>query len=140
MTRVLLVEDSADVLGVLQFELEWLGYQVDAVLDAAVALDIVRRTPPDVIVSDLYMPGMDGLEFIRQIREMPAMASVPAIALTGTAVDKDVRDALSTGFTTHLVKPVEPKELGDEIALLTTEQFQSVKTACQRRTRARVSK
>jgi two-component system CheB/CheR fusion protein len=118
MTRVLLVEDSKDVLGVLQLELEWMGYQVDAVSDGDTALDAARRTSPDVIVSDLCMPGMNGLELILRLRKIPGLASIPAIALTGTSEDKDIQDAFSAGFAAHLVKPVEPKELGDEITRL----------------------
>src|SRR5687767_7807166 len=111
MTRVLLVEDSADVLDVLQMELNIMGYDVDAQLDASLALMAAQLKPPDVIVSDIGMPGMDGLEFIKRVRKTPRLAAVPAIALTGASRAKDVEQALAFGFTTHLVKPVEASEL-----------------------------
>src|SRR5262245_44246939 len=102
MKRVLLVEDSVDVLCLLQVELESLGYQVDTAMRADVALAKAVRTPPDVIISDLGMPGMDGFEFIKRIRKLAGFASVPAIALTGSSSDKDVQYALAVGFTAHV--------------------------------------
>jgi hypothetical protein len=124
MIRVLLVEDSADVLYVLQIELEWMGYEVDAAQDAVAALDAVQHTRPDVIVSDLGLPGMDGFEFIKRVRSMPDLAAVPAIALTGASMDRDVQHALACGFTAHLTKPVEASELGHRIEQLTAPLLQ----------------
>jgi len=124
MTRVLLVEDCRDVLYVLQVELEWLGYDVEAVSDADAGLAAARRTPPDVIVSDLGMPDMDGFEFIKCIRKMPHLRSTPAIALTGSGMDKDVQQALAFGFTAHLMKPVDASELGARIKQLTARCLQ----------------
>jgi CheY-like chemotaxis protein len=124
MTRVLLVEDSADVLYLLKLELEWMGYEVEAATDAKAGLAAVHRRFPDLIVSDLGLPGIDGFEFIRQIREIPEMAWVPAIALSGANLDRDINHALAVGFTAHLAKPVEAKELGRRIELLTTRCLQ----------------
>ena len=118
------MEDSADVLYVLQVELEWLGYDVEAVSDADAALAAARRTPPDVIVSDLGMPDMDGFELIKCIRKIPRLRSIPAIALTGSGMDKDVQEALALGFTVHLMKPVDAGELGARIKQLTTRCLQ----------------
>jgi two-component system, chemotaxis family, CheB/CheR fusion protein len=123
MTRVLLVEDSDDVLCVLRMELEWAGYTVDAVTNATAALAAAQQTPPAVIVSDLGMPGMDGFEFIKCIRNIPGLARVPAIALTGAALDKDIEQALAFGFTVHMTKPVEAKELCMRIEQLTAKRL-----------------
>jgi two-component system CheB/CheR fusion protein len=123
MTRVLLVEDSPDVLYVLQLELEGLGYQIDAAPDAAAALDTAVRVRPDIIISDLGLPGIDGFEFIRRVRGIPDLASVPAIALTGSTSDRNVRQALSFGFTAHVVKPVEIADLAKRIEQLTSRRL-----------------
>ena len=119
MTRVLLVEDSADVLEVLQLELEGLGYEVLAFIDARDALKAAHRICPDVIVSDLRMPGLDGFEFIKRIRKKPRLASVPAIALTGISMDREIQEAHACGFTAHITKPMEAKELANRIDELT---------------------
>jgi CheY-like chemotaxis protein len=123
MTRVLLVEDSGDVLEILRIELEWLGYSIDAARDATTALSVAERTPPDVIVSDLGMPGIDGFEFIRRVRANSNLAHIPAIALTGASLEKHVQQALAFGFTAHLLKPVEPQELSSRIEQLTARQL-----------------
>lgn len=124
MTRVLLVEDSADVRYVLQLELEWLGYEVDAAPDAAKALEAAKRVRPDIIVSDLGMPEVDGCEFMRRVRSLPELVSIPAIALTGATLDRDIQRALASGFTTHLVKPVDPADLTRKIENLTSRRLQ----------------
>jgi CheY-like chemotaxis protein len=124
MTRILLVEDSPDVLFVLRIELESLGYEVDAAVDPNMALLAAKRNPPDVIVSDLGMPGMDGYEFIKRIRQSPKLALTPAIALTGATTDRDIQTALACGFTAHMRKPVEPNELGKRIEQLTARRLQ----------------
>lgn len=123
MTRVLLVEDSPDILELLQIELEARGYIVVALSNASAALAAAHHMAPDVIVSDLSMPGMDGFEFIQRIRKMPGLVSVPAIALTGTCLDKDVQTALGFGFTTHLTKPVEVEELAHRVEQLTARRL-----------------
>jgi two-component system CheB/CheR fusion protein len=123
MTRVLLVEDSVDVLSVLQFELEGMGYQVDAVTNGHEALLVAQRMRPDVIVSDLGMPGMDGFAFIQRVRQTPRLESVPAIALTGASLDKEIQQALACGFTAHLTKPVEASELASSIEQLTARRL-----------------
>jgi two-component system CheB/CheR fusion protein len=124
MTRVLLLEDSEDVLYLLQIELEWLGYEVEATTDAEAALAASRRTPPDVIVSDLAMPDMDGFEFIQRIRATPTLRSVPAIALTGSGMDQDVERALAVGFTAHILKPIEVHDLVEQIRQLSARCLQ----------------
>ena len=123
MTRVLLVEDSADVLYVIQLELEWMGYEVHTAMDADSAFEIAVRTRPDIIVSDLGLPGVDGCEFLRRIRQTPILASVPAIALTGAATDTDIQRALAAGFMAHVSKPVEAVDLGKRIEQLTARRL-----------------
>jgi two-component system, chemotaxis family, CheB/CheR fusion protein len=124
MTRVLLVEDSEDVLYLLQIQLEWLNYTVDTATNAIAGLNLAQRVRPDVIVSDLKMPDVDGLEFIRRVRHNRSLATVPAIALTGASMGLDIQEALANGFTTHLTKPVEASELAKLIEQLTARRFQ----------------
>ena len=118
MTRILLVEDSADILFLLQTELEWMGYTVDAVSDAMKGLEAARRTTPDVIVSDLQMPLMDGYEFIRRVRQIRKLKAVPAIVLTGFSMNKEVQLALDHGFNAYLTKPVDGGTISEMITRL----------------------
>src|SRR4051812_1572017 len=123
MTRVLLVEDSADVLYVLQLELEWMGYEVHTAMNADAGLEIALRMRPDIIVSDLGMPEVDGFEFLRRIRQKPDLASIPAIALTGAAMERDRERALAVGFAAHVTKPVEAADLANRIEQLTARRL-----------------
>jgi len=123
MTRVLLLEDCVDLLLVLQLELQSFGYEVDPMSDADHALVAAQRAVPDVIVSDLGLPGIGGLEFIRRVRNLAGLTSVPAIALTGSGMDKDIQQALAAGFTAHLTKPVEPAVLVNRIEQLTARRL-----------------
>ncbi len=124
MTRVLLVEDSADVLYVMQIDLEWRGFVVDTAISGVDALVISNQHPPDVIVSDLGMPMMDGFEFIRRVRRTPDLKSIPAIALTGASMDWEIQQAISDGFTTHLMKPVATEHLAEMIWRLTARHLE----------------
>src|SRR2546427_13126096 len=71
-----------------------------------------------LLFRDLRMPDIDGLEFIRRVRHIQSLASVPAIALTGASSDSDVQQAICNGFTAHLVKPAEATELSKLIEQL----------------------
>jgi two-component system CheB/CheR fusion protein len=124
MTRVLVVEDCEDILFIFQLELTALGYAVDVAASAADGIKLAEANRPDVIVSDLYMPGVDGFEFIRRIRQMPGLASAPAVALTGFSLQRDTNSALAAGFTTHLTKPVDLSDLAKLIEHLTNARVQ----------------
>jgi two-component system CheB/CheR fusion protein len=124
MTRVLIVEDSADVLYILKTELEWLGFTVDLARDGENALQIAEQNPPDVIVSDVQMPGVDGIQFVKRLRDNPDLKSTPAIALTGSASAQTVDEALAAGFTIHLTKPVEINDLVQAIERLGEKKLQ----------------
>ena len=123
MTRILLVEDSTDILFLLQTELEWMDYSVDAASDALTGLQLARKNRPNVIVSDLHMPDIDGYEFIRRVRHTPELRGIPAIALTGYSSDKEVKLALAAGFDAHLTKPVDGKTISDMIARLLAKRL-----------------
>ena len=90
----------------------------------AEALAAFDRDPPDVYVSDIGMPGLDGYEVIRQIRRKPAAAGghVPAVAVTAYARSEDRRKALIAGFDMHVSKPIEPGELLAIIARLSSRK------------------
>jgi len=116
--RVLLVEDNPDAAESLLMLLECLGHEVRAFGDGITALAAARQSPPDVMIVDIGLPGIDGYEIARRARRDPALARVVLVALTGYGLDADRRDALSAGFDRHLVKPVEPGAIERLVAQL----------------------
>ena len=115
---VLLIDDHKDITALMKMDLEALGYTVHTAADGPQGIETATRESPDVIVSDIKMPRMDGYELIRRLRRIPSLASVPFIALTGFGMKKDVEAALAAGYDAHLNKPAEVNELSDLIQKL----------------------
>jgi|SRR5438445_9763767 len=117
---VLLVDDDADTRDIIERVLSRRGAQVVAVPSAATALETFARQHFDVLLVDIMMPGMDGYEFMRQVRALPPEKGgrVPAATLTARAVTDDRLESLRAGFQNHLAKPVEPSELVEVVAAL----------------------
>jgi signal transduction histidine kinase/ActR/RegA family two-component response regulator len=108
--RVLAVDDDQDSLGVLECVLGQYGATVTAVTSSDAALQAVQVEKPDILVSDIGMPGQDGYDLLRNLIAS-GHSSIPAIALTGYASQKDREQAFAVGYQIHLVKPFEPFEL-----------------------------
>jgi PAS domain S-box-containing protein len=118
---VLVVDDDADAIEMIRDVLEAAGATVHSARSAAEAVELLDRMEPDVIVSDLGMPGTDGFELIRKIRRHPNLniRAVPAAALTAYARSEDRAKALRNGYQMHLSKPIDPAELTAAVAGLT---------------------
>src|SRR6185436_7582111 len=109
--HALLVDDDEDGRKLAQILLEQCGAHVTTAASGPEGLAAMPRTPPDILISDLAMPGMDGYAFIRRVRALPELRHIPAIALTAHArADVRVR-ALQAGFDTFVAKPIDPVEL-----------------------------
>ena len=111
--KVLVVDDEADTLELISVLLGQCGAEVTTARSSAEALSLVEGLRPDAIVSDIGMPGEDGFEFIRKLREQPAERGgrIPAVALTAYARAEDRVRVLRSGYQMHVVKPVELAEL-----------------------------
>jgi signal transduction histidine kinase/CheY-like chemotaxis protein len=111
--HVLVVEDDPDARQLLTVLLEDSGCHVRAAHDVPSALAAITSEPPDVLVSDIGLPGEDGYELIRKIRSLPDVKArkVPALALTAYARAEDRWKALRAGYLMHIPKPLEPSEL-----------------------------
>jgi PAS domain S-box-containing protein len=118
--RVLVVEDDDDSRGMLVAVLEQCRAEVVAVAGAEAAMRVLEGWRPDVIVSDIEMPGEDGFTLMRRLRGLPAErgGDIPAAALTAYARPEDRMRALMAGFQIHVPKPVEPAELVAVVASL----------------------
>jgi len=116
---VLAVDDDPDALALVREILESAGAKVEIATSVRDALAVIERAVPDVLISDLGMPGMDGYDLIQRIRQMDGTArEIPAAALTAYARSEDRAKALRLGFEMHLSKPIDPSELIAAVAAL----------------------
>lgn len=118
--RILVIDDELDARKLVRFILEQAGAEVIATASALEALDALKQFKPDVLLSDIGMPDMDGYTLLRQVRTLPSEQGghIPAIALTAYAGEINRQRVLAAGFQVHLAKPVEPEELIKTIAAL----------------------
>ena len=118
MPRVLVVEDSPDIAELIRHYLERAGHTVDRVGSGNEVLPRVHATPPDLVVLDLMLPGMDGLLVCQALRQDAATAAIPIIMLTARGEEADRIRGLELGADDYVVKPFSPKELVARVAAL----------------------
>lgn len=118
--KVLLVDDERDTRDLIAFILEQSGAVVTQAASATEALQALPQFQPNLLLSDIGMPEIDGYMLMRQIRAMSAEqgGTIPAIALTAYAGEADYQQAIAAGFGQHITKPVEPAKLVRAIANL----------------------
>jgi len=115
--RVLSVDDQQDTRELITIALARYGAEVKASDSASTALELIKEWKPHVVVSDIGLPGMDGYDFMRQVRELETGGErIPAIAVTGYAGAVDESKALDAGYEVHLSKPIELNKLVSVIA------------------------
>jgi DNA-binding response OmpR family regulator len=123
---VLVVDDDHKILRLLRIELTAQGFQVIMAEGGADALELVERQRPDLVVLDIIMPGMDGHEVLRRIREK---SGVPVILLTAKGTDSDKIAGLELGADDYLAKPFNPEELSARVrAVLRRSQARETQT------------
>jgi len=110
-SRVLIVEDERDIRDLILLHLQRDGYQVTTAGSGEDALLQVKQSPPDVVLLDLMLPGMSGLEVCRRLRQEPTTASLPILMLTAKVDEVDRVVGLELGADDYVVKPFSPKEL-----------------------------
>lgn len=115
MKKILVVDDDRTLRIALKRALEKMGYQVKQVSSGAEALEACTKNPPDLVVSDVMMPEMDGLEFCRRLRSTPSGQLMPFIFLSGRGELEDRIHGHSMGADDYLIKPVDPRELAAKI-------------------------
>ena len=108
---VLVVEDEEDIRELLSYNLLKEGYQVAGVASGEDALTTVESKPPDVILLDLLLPGMDGLSVCRKLKASPATQSIPILMLTAKGEEGDIVAGLNLGADDYITKPFSPKVL-----------------------------
>lgn len=115
--RILIVDDSRLVTDIVKMRLEALGYQVAVAVSGEEALDLVRTVRPDLMVLDIRLPGIDGYEVCRRLRQDadPAVRELPVIALTSM---DDTQVGFEAGMDDYLNKDFDLLDLGDRVAFL----------------------
>jgi DNA-binding response OmpR family regulator len=113
MPRVLVVDDDPQVVRLLRVNLELEGYDVVSASDGIQALDAVAKEKPDLIVCDVMMPGMDGVEVVRRLRA--DNVTLPVVMLSAKAMRSDMRAGLEAGANEYVTKPFDPAELIDVV-------------------------
>jgi two-component system alkaline phosphatase synthesis response regulator PhoP len=111
MPRILAVDDEPNIVRLIQVNLERHGYQVETANNGAQALAKIKANRPDLLVSDVMMPEMDGFELLANVRRDPSLMDLPVIMLTAKAQDGDVLQGYKTGADMYLTKPFNPQEL-----------------------------
>ena len=115
---MLVVDDEQDAREIVSIILGEAGAEIATASSTREALDLMERWKPDVLISDIGMPGESGYDLIRMVRALPADKGgrTPAIALTAYARTQDRLKILSAGFQMHVPKPIEPTELATVVA------------------------
>jgi CheY-like chemotaxis protein len=120
LPRLLIVDDSADALEMWAFYFRSCAFDVDTAASGAAALAAAERRRPDVILLDLQLPDMSGLEVAKRLKDSPKTMSVPLIAVTGMGGDKDHDAARRAGFQQIAMKPCSPADLLAKIEVVMT--------------------
>ncbi len=118
MSRVLVVEDDKDIADLIAHYLQKAGYGVDAAASGTAALRRVKEAPPDLIILDLMLPGMDGLLVCQSLRGDPVTAAIPIIMLTARGEESERVTGLELGADDYVTKPFSPRELTARVGAL----------------------
>lgn len=111
MPRILVVDDEKNILELMRFNLEREGFEVLTATDGAHGLELVRQESPDLIVLDVMLPGMNGLEVCRELHLDPTTRNIPIIMLSARAEEMDRVLGLEMGADDYVTKPFSPREL-----------------------------
>jgi two-component system cell cycle response regulator/two-component system cell cycle response regulator DivK len=114
--KILLVEDNPVNRRLAGFLLRSQGYQVREATNALDALEMIGSDPPDLIVMDIQLPGMDGLEATKKLKEQPTTADIPVLAVTSYAMTGDREKALAAGCAGYITKPIDKETFVQEVA------------------------
>jgi two-component system, OmpR family, phosphate regulon response regulator PhoB len=114
--HVLVAEDDLDIRELLVRKLTLSGYQVTAVSDGLQARKAIAEHRPDVVLLDVTMPGMSGLDVVEELRSHPDTAELPVILLTARSQEFDISTGFALGATDYVVKPFSPRDLVERVA------------------------
>ena len=114
--RILVVDDNPTNLKLVSYLVKAQGYDVETAADAETALTAIGRARPDLILMDLQLPGIDGLELTRRLKKAPETADIRIIAVTAYAMKGDQEKAMAAGCDAYVTKPIDTRALPALIA------------------------
>jgi len=120
--KVLVVEDEANLREILKFNLEKEGYLTEAAMDANEALIFLDEFMPDIILLDLMLPGLKGIQFLRLIKENPKYKHIPIVVVSAKNSESDIVNALETGADDYITKPFSIKILLTKLKIILKRQ------------------
>jgi len=126
--KILIVDDNPDLISILQVQLENKGYDTVQAANGRQAVDIATAQLPDLIVMDIMMPQMNGLQAARLIRKNPKTRSIPMLASTAKMSHADTKECLESGFNDHIGKPFTSTQLASRIEKLLKQYSDNLST------------
>jgi two-component system cell cycle response regulator DivK len=114
--HVLLIEDNEQNRYLATFLLEKRGYRVTAAFDGVSGIETAEAAPPDIVLLDIQLPGMDGYDVARALRRLDCMRGVPIVAVTSYAMPGDRERAIAAGCDGYIEKPIDPDTFVADIA------------------------
>ena len=115
MPKVLVIDDDPVIVQLLRVNFEIEGFQVVSAADGREGFEKAKSTRPDLVLSDIMMPRMDGLELVAQLKAHAATRSLPIILLSAKAQNAEVQQGLDAGADDYVTKPFDPLELIDRV-------------------------
>lgn len=109
--RVVIADDDPDIRRLVQITVSNAGCDVTVAADGEQALELIRQSPPDLVILDVLMPRMDGWEVAKELKSDPLTRSVPIMFLTSRGQEHDVLEGFNSGAADYMVKPFSPREL-----------------------------
>ena len=109
--KIVIVEDEPDILEVLSYNLKREGFDVSHALDGIKGLALIEKVEPDLVILDLMLPGLDGLEICRRIKSVEKLKHIPVIMVTAKGEESDIVIGLGIGADDYVAKPFSPREL-----------------------------
>lgn len=119
---ILVIEDDELNLKLVRTHLELKNYRVVTAVDAESGIEIARKAPPDLVLMDIQLPGMSGIEAMKEFQNDPGLSAIPIIALSAYAMKTEIEDAKNAGFADYLTKPIDAEVFHRTIASYLTDQ------------------
>jgi len=129
--KVLVVDDEEPILELLKYNLEKQGYEVKTASNGQIALEIAKKFHPDLVLLDIMMPKMDGVEACRHLRAMPELANTFIVFLTARAEEYSEIAAFDVGADDYILKPIKPRALMSRISALFRRESKKTTTSAQ---------